>query len=403
MTRTVLYAWELGANLGHIAPFLPVAAELERRGCEVVFALRELGKVRGLFVRRRGRVLQAPWVDSSSRLPASRLMYSYADILLRCGWADAVTLTPLLGAWRDLIELVAPGLVIVDSAPAALAAVHALPAHKRPRRAVLSTGFFHPPAQTPLPTYLPWMDIPAQAVEQSDAQAHGALNEALARLGVAPVAALADVFRVERAMLTTYPELEHYDRTGAPDLVGNIVSQSAGAAPAWPAGRGPRVFAYLGVDHVHLRRLFDVLGALGWPTLMYVPGAPPDLLAQTRAPHVYVSAVPLDMRQVAAECDIGITHAGHGTVCDLLLAGKPVLALPDLVERGIVARHVVEHGLGELVRPESQNPRDLRVALEYLANDADLRERVRAFAQRHGGVSQAQTIGRVADACIDLL
>jgi UDP:flavonoid glycosyltransferase YjiC (YdhE family) len=43
----------------------------------------------------------------------------------------------------------------------------------------------------------------------------------------------------------------------------------------------------------------------------------------------------LDGARAAAECDVAVLNGGHGVVAELLLAGKPMLAVPLVLERQI--------------------------------------------------------------------
>jgi hypothetical protein len=58
--RTVLFTWEIGQGFGHVLPLLPVARELKSRGCNVIFALRDVRGAGALLKREEFTVLQAP-------------------------------------------------------------------------------------------------------------------------------------------------------------------------------------------------------------------------------------------------------------------------------------------------------------------------------------------------------
>ncbi len=95
---SILYAWEFGANLGHVGPFMPLARELRQAGHEVHWAVTQPSAV-GDFLAKNGFTwLAAPTMPEASR-PGPPL--SYADILLRFGYADPRSLFGLVGAWRE--------------------------------------------------------------------------------------------------------------------------------------------------------------------------------------------------------------------------------------------------------------------------------------------------------------
>ena len=67
-------------------------------------------------------------------------------------------------------------------------------------------------------------------------------------LGDAPLRHLPDLFGGVHRVVVSVPELAHYDPAsyGADTVfVGPAFVADRGAAPVWPDGSGPRVFAYL--------------------------------------------------------------------------------------------------------------------------------------------------------------
>jgi hypothetical protein len=110
-----LYAWELGANLGHVGTFEPVAQKLKEAGHSVTFAVSET-EACATLLGDCFAWLQAPAVVAKHNLPAP---VNYADILLARGYDDPVVLWGLLVAWRNMLQLVRPNLVFADHAPTA--------------------------------------------------------------------------------------------------------------------------------------------------------------------------------------------------------------------------------------------------------------------------------------------
>src|SRR5262249_4591453 len=121
----ILYCWEIGEDLGHMASFAPLATALRDRGHQVYLALREVQHSEPMMGRLGLPVLQAPvWhgiPPGASAQPAS-----YAEILFHFGYLDVSGLTAMLRAWRDLLALVTPDLIIADHAPTALLAARSL-------------------------------------------------------------------------------------------------------------------------------------------------------------------------------------------------------------------------------------------------------------------------------------
>ena len=135
----VLYAWEIGEDLGHVTQFLPLAFELRRRGHDVVTALRELPRAEEIIGRHGITMLQAP-IWQGELLDPPQLPISYAEILFFYGYLDASRLVAMIKAWVALISLVGPDIIIADHAPTALIAARVLGIP----RATMGAGFFHP-------------------------------------------------------------------------------------------------------------------------------------------------------------------------------------------------------------------------------------------------------------------
>src|SRR5712664_2094429 len=115
----ILFAWELGANLGHITPLLVLARALRERGHEVVFVLKDLRGCAELLQQHGFSFLQAPIVAArAAGLP--REPASYPEILLIHGFGDPAGLIAAARAWRSLFGLVKPDLVVFDHSPVAL-------------------------------------------------------------------------------------------------------------------------------------------------------------------------------------------------------------------------------------------------------------------------------------------
>jgi UDP:flavonoid glycosyltransferase YjiC (YdhE family) len=96
---------------------MPLARELRQAGHEVHWAVTQPAAV-GDFLAKDGFTwLAAPSTAEASR-PGPPL--TYADILLRYGYAESKALLGLVGAWRELMRLTGARLVLADHSPTAL-------------------------------------------------------------------------------------------------------------------------------------------------------------------------------------------------------------------------------------------------------------------------------------------
>lgn len=394
----ILYAWELGGDLGHISTALPLLLALRARGHEVAAALKDLSQAQAVLGRHGIPMLQAPvWLEPPKNLPEPPL--NYAEILLRFGYLDAAGLHGLVSGWRTLYQALRPQLVIADHAPTALLAARGLPL----ATATFGTGFCSPPRVAPMPNMRPWLAVAQERLAESEARALAAANGVLAAAGAAPLVALADLFRgVGTDLLATFPELDHYSGRGDARYFGAVLSPSQGVIPQWPEGDGKKVFAYLKPAYGRLQSVLDELAQLPCRVLAYCNGLTPALLSRYDSPRFRFSAAPFDMDAVARECDAAICHSGHGATSALLLAGRPLLLLPMQLEQFLLSSAVKRLGAAVVVHPEVRDE-DIPGKCRRLLADESLALQARAFAGKYQAVTQEKILDAMAEACEDAL
>ena len=393
--QSILYAWEFGANLGHVGAFMPLARALRDEGHEVHWMVTQPGVV-GDFLAGEGFTwLAAPTMPEATR-PGPPL--TYADILLRFGYAEPRVLFGLVGSWREAMRLTGARLVLADHAPTALLAARTLGTPVM----LFSNGFTAPPRCSPLPNMRPWAPLPEQAVGGLDRTALLAVNAVLARYQSAPLQHLADLFDVAEEALVTFPELDHYADRGPARYWGSLPSAGAGRSVSWPPGRTPRLFAYLRAESPHHEAVLAALLTLGHSTVVYFPDMPPALAARFSATHLTFLDRPADIGQMTREAGLAITYASLATTTAFLLAGKPLLLLPGHLEQFLVARRVEEMGAGRLVNPE-QPPVDLRAILADLIDNPSWRTNAQAFAAKYAAFDQQAVTGNLVRRITELL
>ncbi|MBE0625690.1 MAG: hypothetical protein IH606_12855 [Burkholderiales bacterium] len=376
----LLYAWEFGANLGHIGPFLPLARNLRQRGHDVRCAVSQTGPAARLLALEGYTCLQAPACVETPRAGAP---LSYNDILLRFGYASSDFLLGMVLAWRELMHSSAARVVLADHAPTAILAARTLSLPV----VLFGSGFFAPPRQRPLPNMRPWQAPPPGRLEALEHEVLAAINAVLRHFKRPMLAAVEQLFDVAEDTLLGFPELDHYAERGPARYWGNLSDAGVGNAPPWPEVPGKRIYAYLRAGTRHHEAALAALHALGEPSTVFFPDAPAGLLARYAAPHLVFSASPLDLTQTAREADVAISYAGLSTATSFLLAGKPLLLLPGHLEQFLLARRVEEMGAGLLLDPE-QAPLDLEQKLRRVLYDAQYSLNARAFARKYENFPQ---------------
>ncbi len=388
----ILFCWEYGGGLGHLARFLPVARKLAAQGIDVAWAVRDLARVHEAFSPAEFTLWQAPtWLHQTRGLPEPPV--SYPDLLLRNGYLEPGYLEGIVRGWRSLIEQLTPRVLVADYAPGAMLAARG----RDVRVATIGTGFFIPPALSPMPSFFPRAAGLEARLADAEARVLANANAVLGALGDAPLQRLADLFRVNEQFLTTVPELDHYRARPEARYWGVLADSLRRDSRAdWPAGDAARVLVYLDGMHAWLPAALDAIDALGLRALVYAPGI--SQLERDRRPAARFSfaAAPLDIATAAAQCDAALLAAGHGSVAMVLRAGKPMVLLPAHAEQAVTARNAFD--LGVAVTPGDGPPDSvrLRAALDAAIKDPAPRRRAQAFADRYAGDDPEAVSARIA-------
>lgn len=390
-----LMAWEFGSGLGHAGRMAPLAQALVERGHQVDVVLKEVVHTQSMFKAVPVRIFQAPlWMHRTFGLPSPQA--TLAEIVLNAGYLKADSLGALVGAWRSLMQVTQADAVIADYAPTALIAAHieGLPT------ASLGIGFYVPPDVAPIPPFRTWESLQQGRVAYHDQQALDVVNQVVQAGGAQPLSKLAQIFRGDRPLLCTWPELDHYGRGELPPgerYFGPNVSPASGLAPQWPEGQGPKVFAYIRHGHPDHLNMLEALVAKGCRTLVYMPevssGQPPPL----SSPLIHYSRGPVHLQQVLADCALLVCHAGAGTMTEALLAGVPVLMLPAQAEQFLIAMRVQDTGAGINAAQQARPPK-FKAMVDTLLDRAEHRRAAQALAHKYAGFSlEQQTQDLVAE------
>ena len=359
---SILFAWELGGDYGHLSRLLPVALALAGRGHTPVFAVRDLLGAEAILAPHRIRAFQAPlWLGQVTNLPDP---ISYPEMLMRFGYLNAKALTGICRAWRHLVDLLQPGLLVLDHAPTALLATRGMGL----ARINLGDGFCIPPRQRPMPHFRWWQRENMLRLNDSEQHAVASANAVMQALDAPPMLGLGELAECDDSLLCTFPELDHYPARGQQDYIGPIYSLGQGAELAWPPGDGPKLFAYLKAGYKGLESVLAALHALNASVLVHVPGAARQTLLRFGTGRMQFSTEPLSMARMSAGCDLALCHGGAGTTAAMLLAGKPLLLFPMQMEQAMTAHRLAALGVASIVAPEAtgQLPRLLKKVTETI-------------------------------------
>ena len=336
----VLLTWELGGGSGHLVNLRPFVCGLEAGGHKVFVALRHLSNGPNLLGGKAVSYLQAPYKSNVPRNVIS-MARTFAHILHNIGFGDAAELAALVDAWRSLIDWIGPDLIIFDHSPTALLAARG----GKARRVLVGDSFCCPPDCTPFPDLRPWLPADRAALFTTEEIVLENTNRVLRLRGQPALERLGQLYgEVDEVILTTLADFDHYPHRAVARYRGPWLPEG-GELPAWPGKSGKKVFAYL-KNFPALPQLLALLRQTGCPTIMHVDGVTAEFQRQHESSTLCFHANRLDLPRAARECDLAILNGTHGSTVLTLLAGKPMLQLPLMLEQQLNARATVRLGAG---------------------------------------------------------
>jgi UDP:flavonoid glycosyltransferase YjiC (YdhE family) len=384
----ILFAWELGANLGHLARDLPVAEVLRKQGHEVLFSAKDLRVAEQVLSPAGFKFVQAP--GSASTPQNGYAPANYSEMLIGGGYDDVLGTLARVKAWATLFDFHRTDVVVINHAPTALLAARALGLP-----AVLTCiGFELPPAVSPLPSIRPWDSIPIKRLQQADSVVLHTFNSVLDRFGQAPISRVADLFTNLPTVLTTFPELDHYGARSDVLYVGPVSTLTNAVECPWPAGASRRIFAYLRPSVPGFEHMLAALRETAATVLCVSPGMSADDIKRWSSPRLKILPHPVALNATLQGVDLAVVY-GTGTMADALLAGVPLLMVPQVVEQALAARRIEELGAGILWKPP-RTSESARTVLAAALSTSSLKLQADLFAKRYQGVSEEQASGTIA-------
>jgi hypothetical protein len=378
----IVFAWEMGANYGHLSGFAPVAKELLARGHELVAVLQHPHDARHFFDSRIA-VLQAPVV----RKPPAKdrpQQVTYADLIKPLGYDDPVELATLIRVWRSTLEVLRPDLVLYDAAPSAQLASRGLEFGK----VTIGSAFAVPPRTVPLPLLFKNVSVPFPELEKREGAVLKVVNAALDELGLGHIEALRDMLEADLDLLRGYRELDHYGTRSGGEWFGAGYSLDSGVEVEWPPGDGAKIFMYLRPP-VRSEALLKQLAPLGYRIIAVMPRLVGQGFVGNLPPNIRLSKDPARLRSIVRTADLAVCHSAVGTGAAFLQAGVPILNIPTQSEQAMIAARVEEQGFGLSVRDTATT--NYRDPVKRLLTEPGFRERVAAFANKYRETPEERT------------
>ncbi|MEX2517367.1 MAG: nucleotide disphospho-sugar-binding domain-containing protein [Gammaproteobacteria bacterium] len=386
--KKVLFTWELGGNLGHISMLFPLAERLIAQGSKVSLTVPDLADIPE-YMPQDIDIFQAPrWSAKIIGLPENSI--SYAEILAQAGYLSTTGISALLRGWRSLFTALRPDLIVAESSPTALLAARSLeiPAVK------LGNGFAIPPKQTPFPPYIRVPGKRSHHLLQLEDRITKSVNAALVSLGCQPVSSLTDIFSASETCLLTFPELDHYPDRGQSEYHGAIFGLGTTQRMEWSGNAKYKVLAYLHADSAMSRPIMQSLEAMSAEAIISCPGLQGLPEIANRYQNIQLANQPVDLTRLLPECDLVISHAGHGLAAQSLMAGVPLLTIPRVIEQWITSCNLQSIGAGEII-DKSFEPDKISSVMEKMLSASEHKLSAQRFAKRYADYSVSSIIDKI--------
>lgn len=392
----VVCCWELGGYLGHISRFLPLANALEEKGHHVDYILRDLSRAHLLIKNKNAHLYQAPvWLLKAVGLPKTPV--NFAEILQIYGYLDETGVNGLVSGWVSLFERIKPDLALMDYAPTALIAARILGI----KSASFGTGFFVPPPQHPTPCLRPWEKVTNDRLLLSDNLVLKVINKVLKNYGAKELQTLYELYDVEENFLITVPELDHYKNRKA-RYWGEISQHNPGETPVWKNNGEKKIFAYIKPESKMFPLILAQLAKTKSDIIVFAPNLPAKVIKQYAESTINFSNKPLDIEKVAKECDFGLCHAGHDTLLNLLIYGKPVLIFPTQLEQYILSQRVEESGAGISII-EGSAEKNIETAISDISSKQSFYDSAQQIAIHYAGAFQENPLTQIVRRCEEII
>ncbi|WLQ17056.1 glycosyltransferase [Hahella aquimaris] len=371
----LVFCWELGGELGHLATLSELAREFVSHNHQVTVILKDLSKVPFFFTDIPVTVLQAPlWpVKGKSAKPSSCI----ADILLKRGYESVEGLATLVSAWQTLFRLIQADALFFDFAPTAMLASRSLSIPKF----TVGAGFSELSPGQPNPNIRPETADYSQVYE-AESKVVANMNPLVQAMGLSPLSFLSDLFQADGAFIASYSELDFQAAHRQHALYcGPVAGDFRGEVAAWPQETGKKVIAYLKPFYQHLENVLDGIQGLGETALVICPGIAADLISQYQSDVLRIYPYPVALDQALSEADLSICHGGMGMLAKSVKAGVPIACLPTQQEQFLNSRTASESGVGEIV--DGENVDALIGSLQRLLASEALQSRARESASKY--------------------
>lgn len=368
LVKRVLFASELGSNLGHVVPLSIVAKKLKLNQIQPIFASSNLEPVSIALNNTDIPFIQAPVWPSWHVLDGNQDGQSgYLDVLAQIGFADPNKLATIMLAWKELLKLVKPDLVILDHSPALSSLLNALgtPA------IALGSGFTLPP--------IDYDFFPAYRTDRTplvpEKKLLRSLTQALEQLGFPPpINLISSIFPKDR-FVCSFPELDYYKNWRREKLYLPLEQLTKDCQTP----RTVRLFVYLGAELPGFEEVIKCLAEIDCEVECYLRGAPDSIntFLNMRGHKVYKT--PPDLTKLLPRISHVLSQGGNGICHSVMAAGRPHFIIPLHGESEFNLNELMKINVARRI-PINLKAKELKKTLEEYIADHELHDRASQWA-----------------------
>ena len=121
---------------------------------------------------------------------------------------------------------------------------------------------------------------------------------------------------------------------------------------------------------------FEGLASKGWQVVLSTGGASPDL---GTAPENFIVCKFVPQLALLERASVFVTHGGMNSANEGLYFGVPLVVVPQRGDQFIVGSRVAALGAGVMLSPHEVSPAGLRTAVELILNRPDFREKAKCL------------------------
>ncbi len=391
--RTILCAWEMGGELGHLTRLALLTKALESDGHRIVLALKDLSRCYPFFKETQAQILQAPnWL---LKLKMQRPIACQADALLLSGYIDADALFMLTKAWTAIVQLVKPDVIILEYSPTAQLALRDETGIKK---IIIGTGFSTPEAGYPITDWR-YPTVNDNLVEEQERVALNPINIVLKKLNKSPLKKLSELWQVDKLILNEFPPFDLYHKLRSNAVYCTAQDSSNTQKPiVFPDTGKMKIIAYLKPAYPGIEQLIKALTLTNADVFVVCLLGPEKVLKSCESDHFKYTTEPVNITQGFSQADLFIGHGNAGTVTEALIAGIPTIAFPLQQEQLLIGTILQELNVGRFIL-DFDDSETLAKQINSALDDKELLSHAKEFKQEYK--ENQYTVASAVKKCIE--